>query len=148
MRKTLLTMLAIIAMMIFSACSTTPTQSQTDDIDDSYTGDVVEEEIFGGDYIGSWSRVSSTLDGAPQALVANTITMTKDTYVSTTSKCTLNASLAVADGAMSIITTSSDCKGYVATTYLSSYLVSEDGETLTLTNTQFGATSVEVYARI
>ncbi len=49
---------------------------------------------------------------------------------------------------MSIATTSSDCKGYVATTYLSSYVVSKDNETLTLTNTQFGATSVEVYARI
>lgn len=106
------------------------------------------DEIQTLDYVGTWSRLGGTLDGVPQNLDAATIIMTKDKYTSSTSLCTISGDVSVVGNAMDISIKTSDCPGGVLPEYSSTYEISDDGQTLTTTNTQFGGTMVETYSRV
>lgn len=156
--------LALIALLAFNACGegqqTPPieadnpaTQPEQEIIDEEPIEEDEEpvdedEDVIGSDYVGTWSRISSTLNGEPQDVIPSTIIMTKDTYTSSTSVCTISGDLFATDETMDIIINSSDCPGEISTDYVNAYAISEDGEILTLTNTQFGGTMVEVYERV
>ncbi|MBD3157098.1 hypothetical protein GF369_04700 [Candidatus Peregrinibacteria bacterium] len=181
MKKTILSMCALIALLAFTACGedqqTPPaetndpaTQQEQEIIDEEpipedemmeddemmEEGEMPEDDempddtetIETPDYVGTWSRISSTLNGEPQEVVPSTITMTKDTYMSSTNVCTISGDLFATEDTMDIIIDSSDCPGGILTDYVNAYTISEDGETLTFTNTQFGGTMVEVYERV
>ncbi len=107
-----------------------------------------EEFLEDPNYVGTWSRVSAKLNGEPQEVVPSTITMTKDTYTSSTNVCTISGDLFATEETMDIMINSSDCPGEVLPNYVNAYAISEDGETLTFTNTQFGGTMVEIYERV
>lgn len=188
MKKIIISMCALIALLAFTACGedqqTPPAETndpstqqeqgiideepvpeeempEEDEIMDEepmeeledeyeYEDEYEEDEEFLEDpnYVGTWSRVSAKLNGEPQEVVPSTITMTKDTYTSSTNVCTISGDLFATEETMDIMINSSDCPGEVLPNYVNAYAISEDGETLTFTNTQFGGTMVEVYERV
>lgn len=165
MKKLFISLFAIIAMISFTGCGEDQQQAQVPadsnieqnedvEIPEDVEPDELEieepelEEEDDDDYIGSWSRISSSLDGVPTEVVPCTVTMTEDTYISSTSVCTISGDLIVTDDIMDIIIDSSNCPGPAINDYVSTFKLTDDGEQLTFTNTQFGGTMVEVYTRI
>ncbi|MBU1446509.1 hypothetical protein KKD70_04590 [Patescibacteria group bacterium] len=106
----------------------------------------IEEIVLeDGMYIGVWSRISSTLDGVPQEAVSSTIKMSKSQYIASTSYCTVVGDLYVTGDTMDIMITQNGCAGGGPTNYVFAFRIDDERETLTLTNTQFGGTMIEVY---
>lgn len=148
MKKALLSLLSIMAVVLFSACSTSKVPEKNDVQDQNNSKQIEEQAPADADYIGSWSRLSTTVNGVPQDVVPATITMTADKYESSTSRCSLSGDLKMTDETMAISITKYNCPGNAPKNYLNSYTISKDGNTLTTTNTQFGSSVVEVYERI
>lgn len=119
----------------------TEAETPTEDEDDN------EFTSNNGDYIGTWSSVSTTLDGELLDVSGNIIVMTADRYTSTTSYCSIGGELVVTDDTLDVFVDTNTCS-VPAPDAVMVYKVSEDGETLTLTSTQFGATMVDTLMRM
>jgi len=108
---------------------------------DNTHNDFIEDD----DYMGTWTRTGATVNGAPQQLAPSTVIITADQYTATTAQCVVQGDLIVTDNNLDIDITSNSCPANSSSNYVFTYKVSDDGETLTLTNTQFGGTMIETY---
>lgn len=140
-------MFFITALTMFSACGE-DNQEVHQAADKVQTTEKVQKSWINSGYIGSWSRVSATLDGVVQNVDPSTVKMTKNTYESSTAKCTIKGDMSVRDGIMSISITDNSCPGGAKDQYISTFNLSDDGNKLTLINTQFGGKMVEVYKKL
>lgn len=118
----------------------TPTEDPEEDDDEEFPPN-------GGDYIGTWSNVSTTLDGELLDVSTNIIVMTADRYTSTTSYCSIGGELVITDDTLDVFVDTNTCP-VAANDPVMTYKVSEDGETLTLISTEYGATMVNTLMRI
>jgi hypothetical protein len=99
-------------------------------------------------YVGSWSRQALLVDGVPQDGVPAVLELGADAYVSTTS-CTVSGRVETDGDAVTLTIDANDCPtgAAIPNAYHSTYFVSEDGQNLTLINTEFGAEVREEYVR-
>ncbi|MCD6109204.1 hypothetical protein J7J83_00355 [bacterium] len=150
MKKFFIAIFFITAITSFSACDNDSQVHQS--ADKAQTTEKVQtkriKSWINSGYIGSWSRVSATLDGVVQNVDPATIKMTENTYESSTAKCTIKGNMSVRDGIMSISITDNDCPGGIKDRYISTFQLSDDGKQLTLINTQFGGKMVEIYDKL
>lgn len=179
MKKTIIGILALVMMISLSGCGQEQLPETEEKINEQNitTDQIVEDNIIDeedeedekdtdieeetkddtttADYFGSWSRLSTTIDGAPHPVDAATVIITQsaieneaDKYESTTSLCTVSGDVVVSDGIMNISIKSHNCPGDFPTEYFHVVEMSKDGNTFTTTNTQFGSTIVEVFEKI
>lgn len=144
MKKLFLLTFAFLLMFSLSACGTENTPNAEEDrIDpDNMTID------DGMSYAGEWELISSSIDGAPLDITGNIINMTADTYYSETSVCAVSGDLIVIDDTMDIFITNHNCVVGPPSDYVMSYSISEDYNTMTLVNIQFGARMVDTFSRV
>jgi hypothetical protein len=123
--------------------------NNNEDEEETPTEDDDDEEFppNGGDYIGTWSSVSTTLDGELLDVSTNIVVMTADRYTSTTSYCSIGGDLVITDDTLDVFVDTNTCP-VPANDAVMTYKVSEDEETLTLISTEYGATMVDTLMRI
>ncbi len=140
MNKTkMLSAFAAVLILLGAGCSSAPTPSE------AVTEEPVAVETPA--HVGTWSRLDTYVDGVAQGSVPATLVFSTDSYVSSTS-CTVSGDLMVEDENVTMTLVTNDCpSGSIPDVYHSTFSVSEDGERLTLVNTEFGAEVREEYVR-
>ncbi len=136
-------MFAFIFVFSLSACDTTEIENALNE-EDGEQEEIQEEELT---YIGEWTRVGATLNGEPQDISNHNIILTEDTFYSSNPTCAIEGDLMVFDDIMDVTVTTHNCPADVGNNFIYSFVLSEDGQTLTMTNTQFGGTMIETYSR-
>jgi hypothetical protein len=105
-------------------------------------------EIVSSNYIGTWRKTATSINGKAEAHAVSTIVLTKNSYEARTG-CVVSGSLATTDKKMSVNITSDGCtNGAGPKSYNFDYQVSSDGKTLTLTYSQSGFVMIEKFEKV
>lgn len=140
MKKLLLLMFAFIFVFSLSACDTTEIENTLNEEDGEQ-----EEELT---YIGEWTRIDATLNGEPQNISNHNIILTEDTFYSSNPTCAIEGDLMVFDDIIDVTVTTHNCPTDVGNNFIFSFALSENGQILIMTNTQFGGTMIDTLQRV
>jgi len=106
-----------------------------------------EEAAGPASYVGTWVRQATYTDGQLMHTTPARLELSADTYISSAS-CVASGTVAVQDNAITMTLDSTDCPtGVIPDVYHSTFEISEDGNSMTLINTEFGAEVREDYIR-
>lgn len=97
-------------------------------------------------YVGTWKLVSATMDGQSLNKGSETLQLKIDRWISTAG-CTASGTLQFKKGKMKMVVQNHNCPGYGIPSMSQNYIVSEDGNQLTLSARFMGASFLNVYTR-
>lgn len=105
-------------------------------------------ELGSSNYVGTWRKTATYVNGKAENHAVSTIVMTKNTYEAQTS-CLVSGGLAVSGNRMTVNIISDGCTGGAGPkSFTYDYQVSQDGKILTMTYSQAGFVMKETFEKI
>ena len=102
----------------------------------------------GSSYIGTWLRQATYTNGQLVGRNPATLVLNKSSFDSTAGGYFVKGDIKASGSTIKMITRSTNCPGHSRGTVTThAYALSDNGKTLTLVNTQYGAEVKEVYKR-
>jgi hypothetical protein len=100
------------------------------------------------EYEGTWSRQGTYTDGTLVSSEGATLVLTSSSFDSSNDYCGNSGTIDAREGIMVMTVTESDCPSIISVGSVVTSSYSVNGNELTLTNTEYGATVMEKYQKI
>lgn len=133
-------------LFIFSLSACDKIEKAIDEENNEADENITIEEA--SSYVGEWTLISSSLDGAPLDVATTELTLNEETFTSSTAYCSTQGDLVITDDTMDMFVSSHNCQGNPPDNYVFSFSLNEEASQITLINTQYGGTMVDVYKRV
>ena len=99
-------------------------------------------------YLGAWIRQATYTNGQLMHEEPATMELEEKSFRSSNKYCKVSGGLSVEGNTIIMVTQSTDCPGHtIGTKTTSTFTISDDGNTLTTINTEYGAEVKEIYKR-